>query len=595
MTYLDKKAKMKICLYARVSSEEQKEGQTIDSQIAELERFAKQRAWRVVDVYRDEGRSGAIMARPELDRLRDDATKGLFEVVLINDVDRLARDVAHLGVIKRDLERKKIRLIFRKLPSDESPTNNLMVNILGSFAEFERELILDRTRRGRRYKVEVRKKFLGSIAPYGFRYIPKDASADSQGRLEIEPNEADVVREMYRWVAEEGLSGRKVVKRLNQLKIQPRKKARKWAKSSVMRILRSEVYRGIWYYNKYESCEPQRARAYPFDYATLAKTSLRQRSKQEWIPLQLPLSLRMVESRLWRQVQQQLDRNITFSPRNEKHQYLLKGLVHCGGCGAAYVGDPSRGRFFYRCSQRCKKFPTIVEDTLNNTVWEAVKEIIARPSIVVNQIKKQMAEVEKKLGAHKTEKEQIEKRLEELSREESRILDVYREGVITAAQLGAQLEKIESQRNQLDHERATSSSERAPSFGQVRSSINHSCELVKKTILTLKFREKQQLLRILLKEIVFEGNQVRISGRIPHYDRRQEDSKETDPSSCRIASMAVNSRGRNPASKDALSLGGNLPESQGFPSAFKIVRRVDRPPRIIPPRDPLGRFTQRAT
>ncbi|MEJ2147586.1 MAG: recombinase family protein, partial [Acidobacteriota bacterium] len=200
---------LRVALYARVSSEEQEQGQTIDSQIAELERFSAERSWKIVDVYRDEGWSGALMARPELDRLRDDAGKPLFDAVLINDVDRLARDVAHLAVIKRDLERKSVRLIFRKLPSEQSPTYNLMVNILGSFAEFERELILDRTRRGRRYKVEVHKQFLGGIPPYGFRYVTRDASADGQGRLELEPEEAEVVRQMFQWVGNEGLSGRK--------------------------------------------------------------------------------------------------------------------------------------------------------------------------------------------------------------------------------------------------------------------------------------------------------------------------------------------------------------------------------------------------
>src|SRR5687768_4594614 len=135
-------AKRRLAIYARVSTDEQREGQTIDSQIAELERFAKEHDWRIVDIYKDEGWSGAVMARPELDRLRDDSSKGFFDVVLINDVDRLARDVAHLGVIKRDLERSGVQVLFRKLPSDNSPTYNLMVNILGSFAEFERELIL---------------------------------------------------------------------------------------------------------------------------------------------------------------------------------------------------------------------------------------------------------------------------------------------------------------------------------------------------------------------------------------------------------------------------------------------------------------------
>ena len=160
---------LRVALYARVSTEEQKQGQTIEPQLAELQRHAQDKDWRIVHTYKDEGWSGSILARPELDRLRDEAGKGVFDAVLVNEVDRLARDVADLGIIKRDLERKRVQLIFRKLPGENSPTYNLMVNILGSFAEFERALITDRTRRGRRYKVEFRKQYPGCVAPYGYR------------------------------------------------------------------------------------------------------------------------------------------------------------------------------------------------------------------------------------------------------------------------------------------------------------------------------------------------------------------------------------------------------------------------------------------
>lgn len=101
------KTGLRVAIYARVSSEEQREGQTIDSQIAELDRFVHDQQLHLAGVYKDEGWSGGVMARPELDRLRDDAQKGVFEAVLINDVDRLARDVTHLGVVKRDLERSR--------------------------------------------------------------------------------------------------------------------------------------------------------------------------------------------------------------------------------------------------------------------------------------------------------------------------------------------------------------------------------------------------------------------------------------------------------------------------------------------------------
>src|ERR1019366_9062817 len=142
----------------------------------------------------------SMLARPALDHLRDDAASKLFDVVIVNDVDRLARDVAHLGIIKGDLERKRVALIFRKLPAETSPTHNLMVNILGSFAEFERSLIVDRTRRGRRHKVEVKKQYVGCPAPYGYYYEPKTAAKDAV--IHIIREEAAVVRDIYKMASE---------------------------------------------------------------------------------------------------------------------------------------------------------------------------------------------------------------------------------------------------------------------------------------------------------------------------------------------------------------------------------------------------------
>jgi site-specific DNA recombinase len=108
-------------LYARVSTEEQREGNTIELQVAELEKFAERSGWTVHGRYIDEGWSGALLARPELDRLRDDAGRGLFNVVLVNDVDRLARDVSHLGVVKRDLGTKKSSSCLPQTPCFSRP------------------------------------------------------------------------------------------------------------------------------------------------------------------------------------------------------------------------------------------------------------------------------------------------------------------------------------------------------------------------------------------------------------------------------------------------------------------------------------------
>ncbi len=361
---------LRVALYARVSGEEQKQGHSIDSQISELEEYASRNEWPVIHIYKDEAWSGAALARPALDRLRDDAGKKIFDAVLINDVDRLARDVTHLGVIKRDLERSGVRVIFRKIPSENSPTHNLLVNILGSFAEFEREMIMDRTRRGRRHKVETRQQFIGCIPPYGYTYSPSENSK-TDGSLTINPAEAAVVREMYNWVDRLGLSAREVVLRLQKEGTPPRKRGSQWQRSSVLRILRGTIYAGTWYYYKHRLDYPRTLA--PVDEARARKTSSHLRPRTDWVAVTLPDSLKIISDEQWTRVQQQIDRNRSFSPRNSKHEYLLSGLVRCGGCQARYVGNPSHGRFEYRCMRRCKRVPLVGEETLNDTVCASVQ------------------------------------------------------------------------------------------------------------------------------------------------------------------------------------------------------------------------------
>src|SRR5581483_3423589 len=72
--------------------------------------------------------------------------------------------------------------------------------------------------------------------------------------------------------------------------------------------------------------------------------------------------------------------------RNSKHQYLLRGLVSCGGCKARMVGDPCHGTFYYRCLNRCRRFPTIREGVLDDAVWNAIQEAISKPQIIVRQL-----------------------------------------------------------------------------------------------------------------------------------------------------------------------------------------------------------------
>jgi site-specific DNA recombinase len=514
-------AGLRLAIYARVSTEEQREGQNIDSQIAELERFSRDKGWPIVGIYKDEGWSGGAMERPELDRLRDDAQKGLFEAALINDVDRLARDVAHLGIIKRDLERKGVKVIFRKLPSDASATSNLMVNILGSFAEFERELILDRTRRGRRHKVEVRKEYLGSNTAYGYRYIPKDRLAGTGGILELNSQEASVIRRMFEWVDQDGLSARKVLNRLNDLGIPPKNGAPRWGKSSVLRILKNEMYAGTWHYNKVQGCEPKNPST-SARYRKRAKSSVRTRPQSEWLPLVLPAALSIIPRDRWQRVQQQLARNITFSPRNEKHTYLLKSLVRCGGCGARYVGDPCHGKFYYRCIARCKKIPTVREALLNETVKRAVAEIMLTPEVILESLRLLDAgETRDKQQKEETTVD-IQQEEQRLAAEEERILEAYRTSIITPLQLGQQLEKLKARRSVIEAQRVEIQSEKMEPGEHNEEAITDYCDEASKNLENFSDQQWQEFLRTIVHTVIFYGTRITMEGRVPMAESRAQ-------------------------------------------------------------------------
>ncbi len=516
---------LRTALYARVSTDEQRQGQTIDSQIEELRRFVDQKSWRLVSLYKDEGWSGSILGRPALDRLRDDASRGLLDVVLVNDVDRLARDVTHLGVIKRDLAHHGVSLIFRKLPSDNSPTNNLLVNILGSFAEFERELIADRTRRGRRHKIETRQQFLGCLAAYGFRYVPRQHSVSGEGELQIVPGEARVVKDMYRWVDQNGLSARQVVAQLNDQKIPPRKGHGPWQRSSALRILRSETYAGVWYYGKLETRGSYGDTSMA---ATRPRRTTRLRGRSEWLPVRLPQHLHIIDRAQWERVQRQLDRNIAFSPRHSKHNYLLRGLVRCGGCSSTYVGDPVHGRFYYRCWRRCRGYPTVLEEVLNEAVWRAVIAVVLNPNVITSKLATVLERRRTRSRESATSGREPDRDFQDLVREETRLIDAYRTGILPAAALGHELEKIAARRSGLEARRVNTPSTHEHLSEALPESVAEFLQAAALRLPTLTQPERQRFLQLLIRQVTFEGQRIKIAGRIPYNDS----SAPEPPSNC---------------------------------------------------------------
>src|SRR2546428_3822638 len=246
---------MEIAIYARVSTEKQEQQQTIRSQIQELDRYASTNGHTIKLRYVDDGWSGSVLARPALDKLRDDAAKRQFDAVLIHSPDRLARNYVQQELLIEELKKRGAHIIFLNRPLADTPEDKMLQGMQGLFAEYEKTKIVERFRRGKLHKARSG-RIVGHMAPFGYSYVKGDDK--KEGYYVIEEREAAIVRFIFTCFVERQMTLGGLVKLLHQEGMRPRKRDERWQRSSLSRILRNETYTGTTYYNKGYSVEPAR-------------------------------------------------------------------------------------------------------------------------------------------------------------------------------------------------------------------------------------------------------------------------------------------------------------------------------------------------
>ena len=198
---------VRAAIYARVSSDQQAERQTIDSQLGELKARASQDGRAVGEgmLFVDNGQSGASLVRPALERLRDMAALSATDVVYVHSPDRLARSYAHQVLPLEELARADVRVVFLNRPIGDSPEDALPLQLQGMFAEHERAKLLERSRRGKRHRARAGAVSVLSRAPYGYRYVGREAGA-GEARYDIDEDAAGAVGRIFAWVGRERLT-----------------------------------------------------------------------------------------------------------------------------------------------------------------------------------------------------------------------------------------------------------------------------------------------------------------------------------------------------------------------------------------------------
>ena len=277
-------------IYARVSSEQQREENTIASQTASLIEFAKSHDLEVPEewVFEDEGYSGATLERPGLERVRDLAAEGHIQVVLAYAPDRLSRKYAYQILLIEELARHGVETLFVKAPQGDSAEDQLLVQFQGMIAEYERAQILERSRRGKRHRAHSGEISVLSGAPYGYRYIRKTDEAPAA--YSVYEAEAGVVRRIYEMYTVQGVSIGEITRRLNAEGIPTRKDSARWERSTVWAVLRNPAYRGVACFGKTRISartrvmRPQRRRGVTVPNMTVGH----ERPREEWIEIPVP-------------------------------------------------------------------------------------------------------------------------------------------------------------------------------------------------------------------------------------------------------------------------------------------------------------------
>lgn len=409
----------RIAAYARVSTTAQEKEETVQSQLEAINAFAAGRGGSISekDVFMDEGYSGGGIIRPGLDRLRDGIASGGYDIVLIYDPDRLARNYVYQMIILEEFEKYGCELVFVRRPIGQSPDERLLLQMQGVISEYERAKIHERTRRGRLYKMRNGVLVTGRKT-FGYRYVSKHG--DIPAHYEIMEEEAECARNIFRWYTGESISLRQIAARLNSSCVFTVRGLR-WRSSSIQHLIKNTMYIGTGHGHKMECVLPAEKPMEPV-YRKYAKTGRRPRPREEWIPFSCPA---IVDEEIFDLAQQRLEHNRIMSSRRTRKEYLLRGIVSCPSCRKSMSAEGRSMKYICQNTRRANaldmgipacgndsRFPV---DKLDDLVWKELVKVLKKPFNLKDSFRRLGGSVHPKasgsLGSLEEKKNKTEERM----------------------------------------------------------------------------------------------------------------------------------------------------------------------------------------
>ena len=508
-------------IYARVSSERQREEGTIESQVAGLRELATERGLALAEefVFCDEGISGATLTRPALERLRDRAAEGCFEVVLCHCPDRLARRYAYQVLLLEELERAGVEVMFARGGEHAgSPEDELLRQFQGMIAEYERAQIRERTRRGKVHRARQGSQAVLSAAPYGYRYVKKSEHMD--GFYEVYEPEAQVVREVFRRYTEEQVAIAELARWLTAQGIPTRTGKRVWDRSTVWGMLRNPAYRGQAAYGKTQMTgKPSRPtritrrRGERHGRRGQTRTDL---PPESWTLVPVPA---LVGEEQFALAQDRLQHNAHFAKRNTKKPTLLQGILVCRECGYACYRTSTRTSkrriYYYRCigsdnyrhigGRVCQSRP-IRADELDALVWAEVTRLLAQPELVKAEIDRRLQAVRSEHpAAHR--REGLDRELARVRAGKERLIEAYQEQLVSLEELRARMPALRKRETTLTTQLEALEAELhdVETYLKLAETLESFLTRLADGLDKLTLDEQQRVLRLVIREVLIGG------------------------------------------------------------------------------------------
>jgi DNA invertase Pin-like site-specific DNA recombinase len=432
-------------IYARFSTDLQSE-RSIEDQVTLCRSYATREGLDVVATFEDRARSGgSILGRDGLMQLMERAREGTFEILVVEALDRLSRDMEDLAGLHKRLSFLGIEI----RAVHEGTVNTILVGLRGLVGQLYREDGAHKVRRGQAGR--VRAGLAAGGITYGYAAVPGEP-----GKRTIAPDEAAVVLRIFRDY-HAGQTARDIAHALNREGVKP-PRGRTWNASTLngnpergSGILRNELYAGRLVWNKVRMIK---------DPDTGRRVS-RPNPREQWQSVDVP-ELAIVPPELFDAVQDHKKAVATVHPSHQRRQrHMLSGLLRCAACGAgmAAKGRDKSGRVRIRCSAdqengTCPDPKTVYLDTVENAVLGRLKKELRDPVVIEEYLRTYVEERRRLAAAAIAQRSRIEDRIGEVSRELDRVVDALVKGHGSSEVLGPRSTALHEERKRLQAELA---------------------------------------------------------------------------------------------------------------------------------------------